>query len=375
MDYCNTSGNCMLVIDDKQTKHRMSMRDAVSLDLKTPDIQRLIDNERVIAIRDFQEHHFIQYGSFRFFGDITVVVCGNECCIIDGQHRYAAMKELCPLQPEYPLCINAIRCNDAQEMKHIFVTINKAKPVPEYILEAASGTITQDKKNKINQFRVFFCATFKHYISNSPSPHRPNVFDSNVFDHINKSNLDKYFQNGKEMFEYFVYVNDKYLHLLDSSNTTRCVNKATKNNCKPLYITNDPSFSWLSRAQWIAEYLALIGKVDNYIQNTPHEYVTTQSQSPLNPPESKRRKLPKEIRGSVWRNYFDTLDHLCPLCNSTISIDDFECGHMISVKNGGTNALENLIPLCNKCNNSMSSMNFDVYCKEYGKQQKYFPKC
>ena len=79
-----------------------------------------------------------------------------------------------------------------------------------------------------------------------------------------------------------------------------------------------------------------------------------------------RKTIPKQLRGTVWRNYFKTLDSQCPLCNNSISIDDFECGHIISVKNGGSNHPNNLMPLCGKCNKSMSFMNVDDYCKQYG---------
>ncbi len=79
-----------------------------------------------------------------------------------------------------------------------------------------------------------------------------------------------------------------------------------------------------------------------------------------------RKTIPKQLRGTVWRNYFNTLDNQCPLCGSSISIDDFECGHIISVKNGGSNHPNNLMPLCGKCNKSMSFMNMDDYCKQYG---------
>lgn len=86
-----------------------------------------------------------------------------------------------------------------------------------------------------------------------------------------------------------------------------------------------------------------------------------------------RQPISSKIRCQVWRTYFYTLDHACPLCNNIISLDKFDCSHMISFKNGGTDEISNLIPLCKKCNNKMSSTNLVEYCAKHGLTQKYYP--
>ena len=74
-------------------------------------------------------------------------------------------------------------------------------------------------------------------------------------------------------------------------------------------------------------------------------------------------KIPKRIKDLVWKLKGQ---ELCPICNiATISFDDYECGHIISEKNGGHSTIDNLIPICNKCNKSMNSTNLNEWCFNY----------
>jgi 5-methylcytosine-specific restriction endonuclease McrA len=71
------------------------------------------------------------------------------------------------------------------------------------------------------------------------------------------------------------------------------------------------------------------------------------------------RTIPKALREQVWIKQFGrTFETKCPIswCNNIITVFDFESGHNIpfSSKKGKT-TLENLIPICSRCNKSMSN--------------------
>lgn len=68
------------------------------------------------------------------------------------------------------------------------------------------------------------------------------------------------------------------------------------------------------------------------------------------------------------------MDSECPLCSNIISLDNFDCGHIKSRKNGGQDIVENMIPLCGKCNKSMSYVNFYDYCNNHNIKIKVLPK-
>ena len=55
----------------------------------------------------------------------------------------------------------------------------------------------------------------------------------------------------------------------------------------------------------------------------------------------------------------------CYVCRTSISIWDFECGHVVAESNGGETTLNNLRPICGVCNKSMGTMDLEEYKKTY----------
>ena len=43
----------------------------------------------------------------------------------------------------------------------------------------------------------------------------------------------------------------------------------------------------------------------------------------------------------------------------------FECGHVVSEKNGGKPTIDNLRPICSFCNKSVGTMNMEEFKKKY----------
>lgn len=82
---------------------------------------------------------------------------------------------------------------------------------------------------------------------------------------------------------------------------------------------------------------------------------------------AKKKKIPAIIKEEVWFNYIgDRFYGLCLCCNKRrISALYFHCGHIISEHNGGNITIDNLIPLCGQCNNSMYTKNLFDFMKEY----------
>lgn len=78
---------------------------------------------------------------------------------------------------------------------------------------------------------------------------------------------------------------------------------------------------------------------------------------PVPKPKPKRKAtLPKALREQVWlHTMHKTFEAKCPViwCTNTINVFDFQCGHNIPESKGGKTTLDNLIPLCGRCNVSM----------------------
>lgn len=72
----------------------------------------------------------------------------------------------------------------------------------------------------------------------------------------------------------------------------------------------------------------------------------------------KKRHIPKAVREACWlAQNGKSFDAKCGTtwCQNTITVWDFQAGHKIPESKGGPTTLENLIPLCSRCNLSMSN--------------------
>ena len=87
------------------------------------------------------------------------------------------------------------------------------------------------------------------------------------------------------------------------------------------------------------------------------------------PVSPKKANIPKALREQVWiRRMGKLYSGKCPTtwCNNQITVFDFQCGHNIPESAGGPTILDNLIPICGRCNLSMSdNYTFDRWCSVF----------
>ena len=72
----------------------------------------------------------------------------------------------------------------------------------------------------------------------------------------------------------------------------------------------------------------------------------------------RKTKIPKALREQVWLKYMgERFDGKCKVswCKNRINVFDFQCGHNIPESKGGKTTLDNLLPICTRCNISMGS--------------------
>ena len=103
----------------------------------------------------------------------------------------------------------------------------------------------------------------------------------------------------------------------------------------------------------------------------PPQYEETQTTATSAPTATnqRRRPLPACVRDSVWNHYIgeDINKHRCLCCKQVkINNREFQVGHVISVRDGGTDEINNLRPICAPCNHSMGTKNMIEFVKTYG---------
>jgi 5-methylcytosine-specific restriction endonuclease McrA len=72
----------------------------------------------------------------------------------------------------------------------------------------------------------------------------------------------------------------------------------------------------------------------------------------------KKATIPKAIREQTWiKTFGGTFNHKCYIswCTNEINVFDFHVGHDKPESKGGTLSVDNLKPICARCNLSMSN--------------------
>ena len=74
---------------------------------------------------------------------------------------------------------------------------------------------------------------------------------------------------------------------------------------------------------------------------------------------SKKKTIPKALKEQVWIKQFgnNTFRAKCPIdwCRNEITPFNYECGHNIPESKKGATSIANLLPICSRCNKSMSN--------------------
>jgi 5-methylcytosine-specific restriction endonuclease McrA len=80
----------------------------------------------------------------------------------------------------------------------------------------------------------------------------------------------------------------------------------------------------------------------------------------------KKKRIPAALREQVWiQKAGRVFETKCKTtwCQNMITVFDFQCGHNIPESKGGETNLDNLEPICGRCNLSMSNVyTFTDWC-------------
>jgi len=82
----------------------------------------------------------------------------------------------------------------------------------------------------------------------------------------------------------------------------------------------------------------------------------------------KKKAIPKSLKMLVWHTYIGKEIGLakCLCCkNKEITQMDFDCGHVVAESRGGVTTVNNMRPICTKCNRSMKAMNMNDFIEKY----------
>jgi hypothetical protein len=88
-----------------------------------------------------------------------------------------------------------------------------------------------------------------------------------------------------------------------------------------------------------------------------------------------KEKIPKALREQVWVTRIGRkFEHKCMTtwCHNNMTVFDFQCGHDVPESKGGSTDILNLIPICSRCNSSMSNnYTFKEWCDKSSEVSKW----
>jgi len=307
-------------------KIRMSVKYLLNQPIYVPKCQRSIIDEHVQEIVSFQKQYFKKRSHYLFLNCIQYCSVDNKWYCVDGQHRYASLKFLDDL-PDWRIDVEVTECKDMAEVDEIFRNLNKNTPVPEWF------KWDEDPREVAFEFKKYIQKKYAPYISSSTKPQRPNIHLDSFIDNLDKIKHVQY-TSFDEVVEWFEAENNEQREYLTNNNNEQCekllvkINSATKTR-------NGNKF-----------YLGCFW---------------------LDPIPNKISAIAREKCWTLWyaecrkKQSVDGDSAPCYICEKLITAFSFEAGHIKSHANGGTNKVDNLRPVCNKCNKCVGSKNMDDY--------------
>lgn len=304
-------------LNDKILLYNENIKDFIKRDPQIPMCQRQFIDERVNEIyekivKDQNKEYIIPYLGFIHCG-----MYNRKIYILDGQHRYRAYQKYYK-EHDKNFRINYVlkMCSTEKELRDFFKDLNNNYNPHDMILNDkdldTTGVIKKHIKNK-----------YSEHISSSENPRLSNINLDKVCTHFIK--LCPCVTNPIEIIDNFEQLNDSLKNeysLSDKENIKKIVEDSDKK--QKLYIS-----------------LLFIKDVEI----------------------KKRNNIPSSLRNKLWNQEIGSgkMDGKCYVCGLDVMFTNFHAGHLISVKNGGTDNITNLKVLCPLCNMSMSSKNLEDF--------------
>jgi 5-methylcytosine-specific restriction endonuclease McrA len=347
------------------------------MDLGVPDVQRNLDVSRMQSIVEFQKAYHKAHGTLLFMGDLTVFdVGGGRHLLIDGLHRYEAMKLVYLLQPDYQVSLNIVYPTHGLTLEKAFLLINMARPVPDYVINT---TMQHTKRVQLENLRSALIKEYRMFISASPNPRSPNFSVERIVSEICTSGLSDIIASVDSLLEYVKFANVKLAASADPKLRNLAQKKMAKYNLvSAAYFSADPFNDWMTNKHWFQEFLSVgssssssslpVHDGDIHPQQEKERYNTTNQQQHRPAVQRKKRVIPRSVRDVLWKSHFGTSPNgICKCCAmNPLEYTTFHAGHVVSQKNGGSDELSNLLPLCSPCNLGMGAMNIVSFQKKYG---------
>jgi hypothetical protein len=293
-------------------------------------------------IYQFEKLYYDHHGEYCLHGNISVSIeiKSGVQYLIDGQHRLSAYRAL---QRDHPdrsitLSIDYYECEgmEAVEQTYKLVNTNMINPITQ---------LSVDEYRIINDTVKWLQTNFREYVKSTMVPHKPCFNPETIRNSMIEKQVVKRLdiKTSQQLIDLVIGLNTFYSRVDPSTYRKLGVRDISKYLQKIAAMSNG-FYLGIYRTEWI----------DVLIDCPPSKY--TQIDHLM---EGYRVPISKVLRQAVWNS--KSLEGQCYCCDEKITFDTFECGHITAVSKGGKTTLDNLRPVCRRCNSDMRTNNMDEY--------------
>lgn len=336
----------------------------------TPGVQRLLDKNYINNMVEDEIYEYNKTGFFSILQSFTIAYVKNEkkTYLLDGQHRLVMFSIL---QDKNYNINNVVvplvtyNVDNYQDVEYFFNRINKHSPIKPI------GNIIQYDRDLAKLILDEFTTL---YIKDGDGARNcPHISYVKLMNNIKYRNFEKKLEfTNKSIIDIFNviidinnYLNKSY-HFInnydDKKKYEKCINKINNIKDKKIcYLGIFENFEWLD--------LTLYALIENKkIDNIASEFLSNLDKKKKE--IKKRANITQELKEKIWKkepkNSCDEgmlVNGFCYSCNNKLSFQNMQCGHIIAHAFGGKETYDNLMPICEKCNKKMGTMNLEEYKK------------
>jgi len=311
-----------------------------------------------LCAKSLQHYIPIQTGIYMCTVPSPVSLSGKIYHLIDGNHRLSAFKRIYEeTKIDVEVLVHIYSATDDADMYRVVKIINNTRPfeMPE----------TPQLCEIIRQVVDEMALRYVRYFSNSERTKRPHVF---VGEFSNK--LVKYYTSQPVHVTLTKEVILEELELLNTIYRNQFRTAQLLETLRARYKDDgDKVRKWVKEGVNVF-FIGFFKGLDclddikgEIAAATPEEKsknggnISQSNESKIGE-RPKRKPFTRVERRRLWNSKKgDSLKGQCDLCNSDVNYDTFEMGHRTSVKNGGSNNLDNVMVLCSACNREIGSAN------------------
>lgn len=322
-----------------------------------PRVQRNINDAHVKSMVQDQKEEYAKWRCFSMLQSLTVAYNEEDqtTYVLDGHHRIKAYKQL--EQEGYtitnfkiPVVVYIVK--NTNELTFYYNMINKHMPIHPLDMES---DFAEYEKVLIDNMNKTFGLYIKPNTKTSRCPHislnelKTHLVGRQLAKKLSEKGLDidVFWKKVLELNTYFKtnVSSGHQLCPLMQKRITDCEAKVKGNKDATCYLGVWRRFEWLDLC------------INSLLKNQAF------SQMGLACEKNTKTPIPIIVRQQVWKkvNKSEADIGRCYTCKSDLLYPNMECGHIKAHALGGSDCVDNLMPVCKSCNKDMGIMDLHEY--------------